>query len=106
MNEVMNVHAAKTNLSRLLVRVANGEEIVIARDGVPVARLVPYASTAAPRQLGAFAGKLWISEDAFETPAWLMDAFEGVGGELPFPATAVPVRAPRVAEPRRKPRAP
>ncbi|MEO8620233.1 MAG: type II toxin-antitoxin system prevent-host-death family antitoxin [bacterium] len=86
MNEMMNVHAAKTNFSKLLARVANGEEIVIAKDGTPVARLVPYSSGATARQLGAWAGKLWMSEDAIETPAWLLDAFEGVDAELPPPA--------------------
>ena len=104
MKEMMNVHAAKTNFSKLLVRVANGEEIVIAKGGVPVARLVPYGSGTQPRPLGMFAGEMWVSDDAFETPEWLMDAFAGVGGELPFPADA-PVSATsksaRVAEPRK-----
>ena len=86
MNEVMNVHAAKTNFSKLLVRVANGEEIVIAKDGTPVAKLVPYHSASTARQLGAWAGKMWMSDDAMETPTWLLDAFEGVDTELPAPA--------------------
>ena len=43
----VNVHEAKTNLSRLLARVAAGEEIVIAKSGKPVARLVPVADLAA-----------------------------------------------------------
>jgi prevent-host-death family protein len=85
MIEMMNVHAAKTNLSKLLARVANGEEIVIAKGGTPVAKLVPYMSIAPARPLGAFAGKVWMSDDALESPAWLLDAFEGVGGELPPP---------------------
>ena len=84
--EMLNVHAAKTNLSKLLARVALGEEIVIAKGGRPVAKLIPYVSAAPPRALGAFAGKLWMSDDALETPAWLVDAFEGMGGELPPPA--------------------
>ena len=106
MQEMMNVHAAKTNFSKLLVRVANGEEIVIARDGVPVARLVPYVGASAPRALGVFAGKLWMSDDALETPAWLIDAFEGVGGELPVPASRGGRRdaSSRVAEPPPSPR--
>jgi prevent-host-death family protein len=103
MEEMVNVHAAKTNFSKLLARVASGEEIVIARGGVPVAKLVPYASDSQQRPLGMFAGQMWLSEDALETPEWLLDAFEGVGGELPPPPPAVaalpvPKRA-RVAEP-------
>lgn len=85
MIEMLNVHAAKTNLSKLLARVAQGEEIVIAKGGVPVARLVPYASDAPARPLGVFAGKIWMSDDALEAPEWLLDAFEGVGGTLPPP---------------------
>ena len=102
MEEMLNVHAAKTNFSKLLARVANGEEIVIARDGTPVAKLVPYTSATSPRPLGLFAGKVWMSDDALETPAWLLDAFEGVGGELPPPpASRVTARgwSARVAEP-------
>ena len=109
MLEMMNVHAAKTNLSKLLARVANGEEIVIAKDGTPVAKLVPYASASSPRPLGVFAGKVWMSDDVLETPAWLLDAFEGVGGELPPPRAArVPNhdRTSRVAEPGASPFAP
>ena len=102
MNEMMNVHAAKTNFSKLLARVANGEEIVIAKDGVPVARLVPYSPASAPRKLGTLAGKVWIADDAFETPAWLVDAFEGEGGELAPPLRAPLPKARRVAESRRK----
>ena len=64
MQEMMNVHVAKTNFSKLLARVAKGEEIVIAKGGTPVARLVPYVATAPARPLGVFAGKLWMSDDA------------------------------------------
>jgi prevent-host-death family protein len=86
MLEMLNVHAAKTNLSKLLARVALGEEIVIAKGGKPVAKLVPYVCTAPARALGAFAGKVWMSDDALETPSWLVDAFEGAAGALPPPA--------------------
>jgi prevent-host-death family protein len=102
MKGMVNVHAAKTNFSKLLARVAQGEEIVIAKDGVPVAKLIPFASGAAPRVLGAFAGEVWIAEDAFETPAWLIDAFEGVDAHLPPPAKSRSDRAaPKVAERKR-----
>ena len=85
MIEILNVHAAKTNLSKLLARVALGEEIVIAKGGKPVAKLIPYVSVAPARALGAYAGKVWMSDDALETPSWLVDAFEGVGGDLAPP---------------------
>ena len=89
MLEMMNVHAAKTNLSKLLARVANGEEIVIAKGGKPVARLIPYVSVAPARPLGAFAGKVWMSDEhALESPAWLLDAFEGVGRRAQPPSPA------------------
>lgn len=61
----INVHEAKTHLSRLLERVSRGEEIVIARSGRPVARLVPY--TAAPRKPGRLKGKIRIGPD-FDAP--------------------------------------
>ena len=67
MNEVMNVHVAKTNFSKLLVRVANGEEIVIAKAGRPLARLVPLARRTTPRPLGLLAGQVTVGAD-FDEP--------------------------------------
>ncbi len=49
---VVNIHQAKTHLSRLLERVAAGEEVVIAKAGKPIARLVPVAEKRTPRPLG------------------------------------------------------
>lgn len=74
---VVNVHEAKTNLSKLLERVSAGEEIVIARAGKPVARLVPYAARPAKRTLGAWEGKVWIAPDFDELPESIMRAFRG-----------------------------
>jgi prevent-host-death family protein len=66
---VINIHAAKTNLSRLVDAAAAGEEIVIARAGKPVARLVPFAP--APgfrrRRLGILAGQFKVPTD-FDAP--------------------------------------
>lgn len=73
----VNVHDAKTHLSRLLRRVAAGEEIVIARAGVPVARLVPVVSRP-DRRFGIDRGLFEVPED-FDAPlpdAVLRD-FEG-----------------------------
>jgi prevent-host-death family protein len=72
-----NVHEAKTNLSKLLEQTADGEEVIIARAGVPVARLVPVVAPVADRQLGTEQGAVRIADD-FDAPlpADLLDAFE------------------------------
>jgi len=65
---IYNVHEAKTNLSRLLQQVADGEEVIIAKDGDPVARLVPMPKQSGVRQLGFAKGQVWMSYDFNETP--------------------------------------
>lgn len=72
----MNVYEAKTQLSKLLQQVEAGDEIVIARHGKPVARLVPLQRTATPRQLGSLRGKIWIAPDFDEPDAELIDLME------------------------------
>lgn len=62
-----NVHEAKTNLSRLLQQVADGEEVIIAKDGEPVARLVAMPKKRV-RELGFAKGQVWMSDDFNETP--------------------------------------
>jgi prevent-host-death family protein len=74
---LVNLHEAKTHLSRLVDRAAAGEEVIIGRAGKPVARLVPFSTTRAPRQPGALAGRIWVADDFDDTPDWLIDAFEG-----------------------------
>lgn len=63
--EQVNVYEAKTHLSRLLERVAHGEEIVIATRGRPVAKLVPFP--AEPRRPGRLKGKIRMAPD-FDAP--------------------------------------
>jgi len=63
----VNVHAAKSQLSRLLDAVAAGEEVIIAKAGEPVARLVPFKGKKEPRRLGTLAGKLHVP-DNFDDP--------------------------------------
>lgn len=77
-----NVHEAKTHFSRLLQKVAAGEEVTIARDGVPVARLVPVEVAKTPRKLGMYSGKIWMADD-FDAPlpADILAGFHGE--ELP-----------------------
>jgi len=60
---MVNTHEAKTHLSRLLARVAAGEEIVIGKAGKPVAKLIPYTEEREPRKFGAWKGKVWLADD-------------------------------------------
>lgn len=65
--EQVNLHAAKTHLSKLVDRAAAGEEIILARAGRPVARLVALRPTRAPRKPGLLRGKIVIADD-FDAP--------------------------------------
>lgn len=64
----VNIHYAKTHLSKLIEQAENGEEVVLARNGKPVVTLVPVPVKAKKRSiLGAGIGKIWISDD-FNSP--------------------------------------
>ncbi len=63
MTDIVNIHAAKTHLSQLLKRVSQGEEIVIARAGVPLARLVPIPNKRQARIPGLDRDKVSIADD-------------------------------------------
>lgn len=73
----VNVHEAKTQLSKLLVRVAQGEEVIIVRAGKPVARLVPVDRPRGRRVLGGDKGKVYIGDD-FDAllPGDILESFE------------------------------
>jgi len=91
MKEV-NIHEAKTHLSRLLQRVAGGEEIIIARSGKPVARLVSIAASPTVRPLGMDKGLYRVPDDFnAPLPPDLLAAFEGSG----TPEGAKPVKRRR-----------
>jgi prevent-host-death family protein len=62
-DKAVNIHEAKTHLSRLVERVEAGEEITLARAGRPVARLVPYRGATRPRQPGLWKDKLKLAAD-------------------------------------------
>ena len=71
MPESVNIHAAKTHLSRLVDRAAAGEEIVIAKNGKPVAKLVPYREDRTPRVGGSMRGLIVLPDnlpDDFDAP--------------------------------------
>ena len=72
----IGMHEAKTKLSQLVERAELGEDIVIARNGKPVARLTPVASTSSIESVrGAWRGRVRIGEDFDELPADIADAF-------------------------------
>jgi prevent-host-death family protein len=78
--QTVNIHAAKTHLSRLLDAAASGEEILIARAGRPIARLVPLEGQATHprRRLGLLAGQITVPDD-FDAPLPenVLGSFEG-----------------------------
>ena len=74
---IVNVHQAKTQLSRLLVQVENGEEVVIARNRKPVARLVPVQRRGKPR-FGSWKGRISVDDSFFDPlPEEELAAWEG-----------------------------
>ena len=76
-DSTVNIHEAKTHLSRLVERVERGDEVVIARAGRPVARLVPFRTRTAPRVPGLWRGMVAIAADFDATPEGLIEDFEG-----------------------------
>ena len=74
MSRTVNIHEAKTHLSRLVAEVAAGDEIVIARAGKPVARLVPLAAALLPKTLGLLEGKVRAGEAVLAFPETVKSA--------------------------------
>jgi prevent-host-death family protein len=61
--QIINIHEAKTNLSKLVNKTMKGEEVIIGKAGKPVAKLVAYKSKNKKRITGIWKGKVWMSED-------------------------------------------
>ena len=79
----LNVHEAKTHFSRVLTRVESGEEVVIARGGKPIARVVPYnPETHRKRKLGFLRGQIDVPDD-FDS--MFQNEIEDMFGELTNP---------------------
>ena len=74
----VNIHKAKTHLSRLVDEVSAGKELIIAKAGRPVAKLVPISPARPARKFGILKGKIKIGRD-FDAPLpkGMLDAFEG-----------------------------
>ena len=73
--EIANIHEAKSQLSKLVDRALGGEEVIIARAGTPMVRLVPVNRDDSPRRGGQWKGKVRIAPDFDELPADIARAF-------------------------------
>ena len=71
----VNVHEAKTHLSKLLAQVSLGEEVVIAKAGKPVAKLVPIGEKPRKRPIELYKGKIWMAPDFDQTSDEIIDLF-------------------------------
>lgn len=67
MTKPVNIHEAKTHLSRLVDQAAAGKEVVIAKAGKPMARLLPFSPAPRPKKFGGLKGRIRIPED-FDAP--------------------------------------
>ena len=75
--QIVNIHDAKTNLSKLLEEVYSGKDVVIAKAGKPVAKIVKYKHKAKPRKLGLWKGKVWVAPDFDEESEEINKLFYG-----------------------------
>ncbi len=76
---VVNMQKAKSNLSRLIKEVLDGEEVVIAKAGKPLVKLVPYKPASEPRKFGGYENEICIPPDFDETDEEIVKLFEGRG---------------------------
>ncbi len=77
MRKVVNMHEAKTTLSRLVDQALKGDEVVVSKSGRPLVRLVPVARTLKARCPGRWKGRVSIARDFDGLPKEILDAFEG-----------------------------
>jgi len=66
MGRIVNMHEAKTSLSRLVEQALAGEDVIIARNGEPLVKLVPVQQERKPRVPGKYKGQIWIAPDCFD----------------------------------------
>ncbi len=73
----VNMHEAKSQLSTLVNEALAGEEVIIAKAGVPVVKLIPFLQDTRSRKPGRYKGQITIAPDFDQTASELLDAFEG-----------------------------
>jgi prevent-host-death family protein len=74
--KTLNIQAAKTHLSRLVEEAVAGDDIIIAKAGKPMVKLVPVLAHHQPRKLGSLRGKIWMSADCWEPDSELTKQME------------------------------
>ncbi|MBI3577208.1 type II toxin-antitoxin system Phd/YefM family antitoxin [Candidatus Gottesmanbacteria bacterium] len=79
--QMTNIYQAKTNLSALIEQVLAGKDVVIAKAGKPVVKMVPYLMHKKPRVPGRLKGKIWISDDFNEEDPEINKLFYGSDDE-------------------------
>jgi prevent-host-death family protein len=75
MTEIVNMHQAKSSLSRLVERALAGEDVIIGRNGEPLVKLVPVLKERKPRVPGRLKGKVWMAPDFAFTDAEIGELF-------------------------------
>lgn len=75
--QVVNIHEAKTNLSKLIELTQKGEEVIIGKAGKPVVKLVAYKEKLKPRKAGLLKGKIFVSENFNEEDPQINKLFYG-----------------------------
>lgn len=75
--QVINIHQAKTTLSQLIEKTLGGEDVVIAKAGKPVVKLIAYTKNLKPRKPGLWKGKIWMSPDFNEEDEEINKLFYG-----------------------------
>lgn len=100
----VNVHEAKTQLSRLLKRVSAGQEITISRAGVPVAKLIAVGPSGNLRPFGTERGKIWMADDFDTLPPEIEASFYAAIPGLEVPRKRQPGRSsvPRLKKRKKK----
>ncbi len=75
--QIYNIHEAKTNLSQLIEKIYHGEDVVIAKAGKPVAKLITYKKAHKKRKPGALKGTIWIADDFNDESEEINEMFYG-----------------------------
>jgi len=76
--QIINIHQAKTNLSKLIELVLGGQDVIIAKAGKPVAKIIAYKEKATARKAGLLKGKILIANDFTDEDTKINNLFRGI----------------------------